>query len=88
MVVTTKKKISSQKLKTIEELSKLIETYPIIGLCKMEKIPSKQLQIIRKKLRDIAIIRMAKKRLIKFAFAKYENQPGYKELMEILEGSS
>ncbi|MHA1298694.1 MAG: 50S ribosomal protein L10 [Candidatus Helarchaeota archaeon] len=88
MAVTSKKKILPQKLKTVQELVELIETYPIIGLCRMEKIPSKQLQIIRKKLRNIAVIRMAKTRLIKFAFEKYKDKPGYKELSEIIEGST
>jgi len=88
MSITSEKKIPQQKLETIKELTKLIEDYPIIGLCNMEKIPSKQLQIIRKKLRGIAIIRMAKSRLIKFAFEKFENKPGFKELMESMTGST
>ncbi|MHA1377790.1 MAG: 50S ribosomal protein L10 [Candidatus Helarchaeota archaeon] len=88
MAMATKKKIPRQKLKTIEELTKLIEEYPIIGLCRMEKIPSKQLQIIRKKLRDLAVIRMTKKKLMKFALEKFKDKKGYKELIDILEGST
>ncbi|MFX0138638.1 MAG: 50S ribosomal protein L10 [Candidatus Hodarchaeota archaeon] len=88
MSVTTEKKVPQQKLKTVKELTKLIESYPIIGLCKMEKIPSKQLQIIRKKLRNIAIIRMAKSRLFKFAFEQFENKSEYKEIMDKMKGST
>ncbi len=88
MSTTAKKKIPQHKIETIKELTKLIESYPIIGLCKMEKIPSKQLQIIRKKLRDTAVIRMAKSRLIKFAFEKFGDKPGYKKLMDEMKGST
>ncbi|MFX1449578.1 MAG: 50S ribosomal protein L10 [Promethearchaeota archaeon] len=88
MSITSEKRIPPQKLETVKELTKLIEDYQIIGLCKMEKIPSKQLQIIRKKLRGTALIRMAKSRLIKFAFEKFENKSGFKELMESMTGST
>ncbi|NVM03218.1 MAG: 50S ribosomal protein L10 [Candidatus Helarchaeota archaeon] len=88
MSIADKKRIPQQKLETVKELTKLIESYPIIGLCKMEKIPSKQLQIIRKKLRNTAVIRMAKSRLIKFAFEKFGDKTGYKELMDKMKGST
>ena len=88
MASVTEKKVAPQKIKIVEELSKLIEEYPIIGLCRMEKIPSKQLQVIRKKLRGIAVIRMAKTQLMKFALERYKNKPGYKELIKLIEGST
>ena len=88
MASTTEKKVSPQKVKIIEELHELIEEYPIVGLCRMEKIPSRQLQIIRKKLRGTAVIRMAKTQLMKFAFERFKKKPGYNDLINMIEGST
>lgn len=48
MSIATKKKIPQEKINTVEELTKLIEAFPVIGICEMQKIPSNQLQITRK----------------------------------------
>ena len=59
--------VREEKIKKIEELKKLIEESPVIGLLNMHKLPSKQLQEIKKKIRKDATIKMSKKSLIKFA---------------------
>lgn len=56
-----------KKIKEVEELKRLMEDYPVIGLINMFKLPSKQLQEIRKKVRDKVLIKMSKKSLLKLA---------------------
>lgn len=53
--------VKEEKLKAVEELKKLIEGYSIIGILDMQKLPSRQLQEIKKKLREKAAIRVTKK---------------------------
>ncbi len=59
-----------------------MKEYPIIGLVDLYKMPSKQLQAIRKDMRNDAKIVMAKKRLIKIAM-KEINRSGLEKLYEI-----
>lgn len=56
--------VKEEKLKAVEELKKLLEEYPVIGILDMYKHPSKQLQEIRKKLRGKAIIKVTKKSIL------------------------
>jgi large subunit ribosomal protein L10 len=61
VVVSEKKK---QKLKEVrEDLGK----YPVIGIIDMFKLPGRQLHEIRNRLRNEAVIKMVKKRIIKLA---------------------
>lgn len=67
--------VKEEKVREVEELKKMIENYSVIGLVEMMKMPTKQLDEIRRKLKDVAIIRMSKKTLINLAIkqAKKEN---------------
>jgi large subunit ribosomal protein L10 len=56
-----------EKVKEVEELKKMIDSYPVIGILDMFKLPSRQLQEIQKKIRGKALIRMTKKSLLKLA---------------------
>jgi len=56
-----------EKIKKVGELKKNIEASPVIALVDMHKMPSKQLQEIRKCLRGKAKIKMIKKVILKFA---------------------
>ena len=60
--------VSKKKLTEVEEIKKIIEKHPVIGMIDLFKMPSAQLQSIRKLLRGKAIIKMYKKRLISRAF--------------------
>jgi len=75
--------VREEKIKGVEELEKLIEEYPVIGLIDMFKLPSKQLQEIRKNLREKALIKMTKKALLKIAIKKSKKQ-GIPELEKII----
>ena len=74
--------VSEKKIKEVEELKKLVEKYPVIGIVDMFKMPSKQLQEIRKSLRGKAIIRMSKKSLIELAL-KGVSKPNIEKLLKL-----
>lgn len=59
---------SPRKKQAVSDFTELINEYPIIGAVDMENLPTRQLQIMREKLRDICTIRMTKRRLIRVAF--------------------
>ncbi|MHA1742869.1 MAG: 50S ribosomal protein L10, partial [Candidatus Heimdallarchaeota archaeon] len=59
--------VREEKIKEVEELKKMIESYPVIGLLDIFKLPSRQFQEIRKKLRGKSLIKIVKKSLLKLA---------------------
>ena len=71
--------IKKEKLEKVEELRKSIEDSSVIALVDMYKMPSKQLQEIRKALRGRAEIKMIKKSTLSFAIDNTDKE-GVKEL--------
>lgn len=59
--------VKEEKIKKVEEIQKLLEEYVVVGLIDMFKFPSKQLQDIKKKIRNEALIKMCKKSLFEIA---------------------
>jgi large subunit ribosomal protein L10 len=59
-----------EKIKLVEELSKLIGNYTTIGFIDMRKMPTRQYQEIKKGLGEDVIIKITKKTVIKFAIRK------------------
>ncbi|MBI1972037.1 MAG: 50S ribosomal protein L10 [Candidatus Aenigmarchaeota archaeon] len=76
---------NEQKLQTVEDLKKLVDSYSVIGVLNMHKMPAKQLFDIRNALRGEAKIRMAKTSLVKRAF-EVANKTGLKGLEKDLTG--
>ena len=64
------RKVSESKLKNVEEISRLIKTSDTIMVASIKNIPSSQFQDIRKKLRNNAVIFLAKKSSIDKALDK------------------
>ncbi|MGQ9719942.1 MAG: 50S ribosomal protein L10 [Candidatus Jordarchaeum sp.] len=65
MAVTAKgRPVPEYKVERKEEIKELLEKYNVIGLSNMEGIGAKQLQGLRKKLKDTALIKMEKNTLI------------------------
>ncbi len=56
--------LKKDKPKEVEKLKNLIESYSVVGILDMHKIPARQLQQIRDKLRGKAVIRMTTKNII------------------------
>ncbi|MEM5829200.1 MAG: 50S ribosomal protein L10 [Candidatus Aenigmatarchaeota archaeon] len=67
--------VKEEKIKKVKELKMMIEEFPVIGIVDLHKFPSKELQEIRKIIRDIGIIKATKKSTLLFAIreAKKEN---------------
>ncbi len=79
-------KVPEKKKKTVAEFVNLIDTYPVIGVVNMKNIPTKQLQIMRRKLREKdTVLKMTKKRLMKIAFSKAKKKK-IAELEKYLDG--
>lgn len=68
------------KAKEVEELKKLFDSYKAICLVDMLKMPTKQLQEIKKTLREKALIKFSKKTLIEIAM----KESGRENLIEYL----
>jgi len=57
--------VSERKKQEVKKIKELMEKYPVIGMLDLFKMPSRQLQSIRKSLRGNVLMKMSKKRLIK-----------------------
>ncbi len=80
-------RIPQWKIEEVEELAELIRKHKVIALADLTKIPTKQLQIIRKNLRDKVVFRVTKNTLFKLA-AEKANLKNFDEIRKYLEGSN
>ncbi|MFH0889736.1 MAG: 50S ribosomal protein L10 [Candidatus Aenigmatarchaeota archaeon] len=77
--------VNEAKIKVVEELKKLIDSYSVIGIVNLHKMPAKQLFDIRNSLQGDAKIRMAKISLIKMAF-KSSNKKNITGIENLVKG--
>jgi large subunit ribosomal protein L10 len=66
--------VREEKIKEVEELKKLLESYSVIGLVDMAKMPTRQLNEIRRKIKDVSVIKMSKKSLMKLAIKEMKKE--------------
>jgi large subunit ribosomal protein L10 len=59
--------VKEEKLKKVEEIKKMIEEFPTIGIADLYKFPSRELQEIRKSIRNEGLIKTTKKSTLIFA---------------------
>jgi len=64
----------SQKEEKVEELADNINEYNVIGLLDMHSLPAKQLQDLKKEMKDFAKTRMTRKTLMKLALEKADKE--------------
>ncbi len=72
-----------EKPKAVEELTNMLKGYRCIGIFSLHALPASQLQEIRKKLQGKALIKVAKKTIVKRALEKL----GLDALVSRLEGA-
>jgi large subunit ribosomal protein L10 len=77
-----------EKAQEVEELRGLIEKYKTIGIAGLQKVRAIQLQELKKKLREIAHLRVVKNTLVKRAIAKCKGKAGIEGLEKYLTGSN
>ncbi|MEM7826113.1 MAG: 50S ribosomal protein L10 [Candidatus Aenigmatarchaeota archaeon] len=75
--------VSEEKIKKVEELKKTINEFPVIGIMDLFKLPSNELQEVRRKIKDFAILKAVKKRLLKLALEKSEKE-NLEKLVEMI----
>ncbi len=81
--------VSEKKKRIVEELKKLIQQYKLFGIVDLTNMPSPQLQKIKSLLKGTAIIKVAKKRLIKLALDQLkEVKKGIEKMEEYVSGIS
>jgi large subunit ribosomal protein L10 len=61
-----------QKEEKVEEFRTKIEDYPVIGILDMHNLPSRQLQQMKKEMKEFADIKMSRKTLMQIAIEKAE----------------
>jgi large subunit ribosomal protein L10 len=74
--------VSEEKKREVARIRELIEKYPVIGILDFFKMPSRQLQSIRKSLRGTATIKMCKKRLMERALKEVKGKKDIEKLNE------
>ncbi len=77
--------ISKAKKGTVQEFTKLIEQYDVVGAVNMENLPAKQLHNMRVQLRDTVLIKMSKRRLLTVAI-KNAKKEGIQDIIPYLKG--
>jgi len=75
--------VSERKKQEVKEIKELLEKYPVIGMLDLYKMPSKQLQSMRKKLRDKILIKMSKKNLISLALQEIKDKKDVEKLQDL-----
>ena len=79
--------VAQYKKDVVKEIEKLIKEYPIVGALNVEGLPTPQLQNMRASLRPDVIIKVSKRRIIKFALEdSKKNVPGIEKLEPYLKG--
>ncbi|MBS3790429.1 MAG: 50S ribosomal protein L10 [Candidatus Thermoplasmatota archaeon] len=79
--------VPSWKIEEVNELTKILESSPVIGVVNIEGIPARQMQQMRAKLREVAKIRSSKNTFIEKAIERAEeNRENLEELEDFVEG--
>jgi large subunit ribosomal protein L10 len=66
--------VKEEKIREVEKILSLIESYSTIGLLDLTGMPTKQFQEIKKKLKGKAFIKVTKKNLLKIALEKSKKE--------------
>jgi len=75
--------VSKKKVKEVAEIKELIDKYPVVGLIDLFKMPSRQLQSIRKAVRKDALIKMCKKSVLSLALKNVTGKKNIQKLNEL-----
>lgn len=78
--------LRKDKPKAVQELKSLIQQYPIIGIVSIEKLPTRQLQTIKKRLGKDVKIKVSKQVVIRKAIEESKIN-GWKKLIDHVKGS-
>ena len=65
--------VKEEKLKKVDELEKMLNSHKTIGILDLHKLPNKQMQEIKKSIRDIAVLKVVKKSTLLHTLKKMQN---------------
>jgi len=82
------KQVVVQKAAQVEEIKKLLDDHNALGVANLQKVRAAQLQEMKKKLKDIANVRVIKNTLMRRAVADCKDKPGLEKLEPLLSGSN
>lgn len=71
---TPKQMTREQKEEKVEEFKEKIERYPVIGILDMHNLPSRQLQQIKKDMKEFADVKMSRKTLMDIAIDQADKE--------------
>lgn len=77
--------VAQHKKDKVQEFSKLLDEYSIIGVVNMQNLPTKQLQKMRKNLRGKVLLRMTKRRLLNISLDNSKKE-GIDKLKDYMKG--
>lgn len=86
MIMPKRESVNPEKLRAVEDLSRLIEKYPVIALINLHKLPTKALQKIKREMDGKGVLRVSKKSALLLALEKTskKNLKDYLELQTAL----
>ena len=82
------KQVVVQKAAQVEEIKKLLDEHNALGIANLQKVRAAQLQEMKKKLKDIANVRVIKNTLMRRAVTESKDKPGLEKLEPLLSGSN
>ena len=77
--------VSEEKKQEVAELKKLFTEFNSIALVNLIDLPSHQLQVMRKKLKEGTVVKVSKKRLIRIALESTTDKKGIDKFIPFLE---
>jgi len=81
--------VAEWKKKEVEELRNIIKSYPLVGIAHVGGIPAPQMQQLRSKLRDTALIKVVRNTLVSLALDEVNKEKnGIAELKNLIEGET
>jgi large subunit ribosomal protein L10 len=86
--MSEQRQILQEKAEAVEEIGSLIRKHKVIALANLQKVRAAQLQVLRKKLKTDAYVRVIKNTLIRRAVTQVKDRPNLDKLEEHLAGST
>jgi len=81
--------IAEWKKKEVEELKNIIKNYSLLGIAQIGGIPAPQMQQLRAKLREIALVKVVRNNLVSLALEEANKEKNrVKELKNFIEGET
>lgn len=80
------RQVAAQKATEVEETIKLLREYKALGIANLQKVRAAQLQEMKKKLKDVANVRVIKNTIMKRAVIECKDKPDLEKLEPLLNG--